>query len=45
VETIIAPEAAIALEIERLSEQHGRTIRVDVLPQYFVWPKWLMKKG
>jgi len=45
VETIIAPEAAIALEIERLSEQHGRTIRVDVLPQYFVWPKWLIKKG
>jgi hypothetical protein len=42
--TIIAPEAAIALEIERLCEQHGRNIRVEVLPQYFVWPKWLIKK-
>jgi hypothetical protein len=45
VESIIVPEAAIALEIERLCEQHGRTLHVEVLPQYFVWPKWLIKKG
>ena len=45
VEAIIVPDVPVALEIERLCEQHGRTIRVDVFPQYFVWPKWLMKKG
>lgn len=44
VESIIVPDSAVALEIERLCEHHGRAVRVDVLPQYFVWPKWLIKK-
>jgi hypothetical protein len=44
VESIIVPDANIAFEIERLCEQHGLSLRVEVLPQFFVWPKWLLKK-
>ena len=45
IEAIIVPDAPLALEIERLCEQHHHAIAVEVLPQFFVWPKWLVKKG
>jgi len=44
-ESVIVPDTDIALEIERLCERHGHPLHVEVLPQFFVWPKWLIKKG
>ena len=44
VKAIIVPDATLALEIERLCERNNHKIPVEVLPQFFVWPKWLVKK-
>lgn len=43
VESIIVPDLAVAGEIERICDQNNRRIRVEILPQFFVWPKWLAK--
>ncbi|RPH93164.1 DUF4433 domain-containing protein [candidate division KSB1 bacterium] len=42
-QTIIVPDSAVSDEVVRLCEMHERKIRVEVLPQYFVWPVWMIK--
>jgi len=43
VQKIVVPSENIAGEVMRMMEPRGQTIRVEVLPQLFVWPKWLIK--
>jgi hypothetical protein len=43
VQRIIAPNEGIANEVKRMMEPRGQTIRVEILPQLFIWPKWLIK--
>jgi hypothetical protein len=44
VEAVLVPNEAVAIEVRRLCEMHGRTLDVRVLPGLFVWPKRLMKE-
>ena len=41
---ILVPEAGVAREVERLVEQQGLTIPVEVTPHLFVWPARLIKR-
>lgn len=43
VTSIIVPSEEVRLEVSRLCERHSRAISVDVAPQFFVWPKRLVK--
>jgi hypothetical protein len=43
VKAIIVSEAGTASEVERLCEEHGRSLKIQVMPQLFVWPKRLIK--
>jgi len=40
---IIVPTANVAGEVKRLCEARSVTIKIETLPQLFIWPKWLMK--
>ncbi|MFZ5433062.1 MAG: DarT ssDNA thymidine ADP-ribosyltransferase family protein [Calditrichota bacterium] len=44
VQSAIVPTSDVAEEVERLTFRHHRTLRIEILPQLFVWPKWLIKK-
>jgi hypothetical protein len=40
---LVVPTESAASEVKRMMETHGLTLRVEVMPQLFVWPKWLAK--
>lgn len=43
VRKIIVPNENIAAEVKRLCETRGLTVKIETLPQLFIWPKWLIK--
>jgi hypothetical protein len=43
VKAILVADSGAAGEIERLCGQQGLTLKIQVMPQLFVWPKRLLK--
>ncbi len=41
---IFVPVTGVAREVERLAEQQGLKMRVEVMPHLFVWPERLIRK-
>jgi hypothetical protein len=42
---VLVPNVEVATEVQRLSERFHRELRVEIAPQLFVWPKWLMESS